>query len=160
MAGIGPEVGASYDRPLQAERWPAHPDGPVILTFHDRDFALQPGFLDRLFAALPAGIETLSLNQYIGFLHTRIDSSAAKGWQLTFNFDEPYCAYFENHSSSWRLWLADPLLEKLRAMPEVNISIDKGSPAKMKAAGWLRQPLVIDIPAGVGRHVWKLGPVR
>jgi hypothetical protein len=160
MAGIGPEVGASYDRPLQAERWPAHPDGPVILTFHDRDIALQPGFLDRLFASLPAGIETLSLNQYIGFLHTHIDSLAADGWQLSFNFDEPYCAYFGNHSSSWRLWLADPLLEKLRAMPEVNISIDNGSPAKVKAGDLLRQPLLIDIPTGMGRHVWKLGPVR
>jgi len=156
MTGIGPEAGASYDRPLKPELWPNHPDGPVVLTFHDRDLALQPEFLERLFAALPPNTETLSLNKYIGILHSQVDSSGVDGWLLTFQFDEPYCAYFDNHSSSWRLWLSDPLREKLAVNKDLTIRVDHSAPTKVKAADFLQESLVIDVPAGLGTHVWKL----
>ncbi len=156
MTGIAPEEGAGYDRPLHAEQWPSHPDGPVMLVFHDRDLALQPGFLDRLFAALPADYKTLSTNRYIGLLHTRIDSEAAGGWQLTFNFDEAYCAYFGKHPSSWRLWLSDPLLRKLKTVQNLNVSVDRRTPTKLPAAELARGTLAIDLPPGLGSHVWKL----
>ena len=67
MSGIAPQVGTtSYDRlaDLHPERWPLHPDGPAMLLFHDRDIALQPDFVERLFAALPPAYQTLSLNEY------------------------------------------------------------------------------------------------
>ncbi len=158
MTGIGPAAEAAYDRPLHAELWPAHPDGPVMLVFHDRDIALQPGFLDRILAALPAGYESLSVNRYIGILHTRIDSSASEGWQLTFNYDEPYGAYFGSHASSWRLWFSDPFREKLGATRDFDVTVDGKSKTKVRAADLLRETLSIDIPAGLGSHVWKLSP--
>jgi hypothetical protein len=58
---------------------------------------------------------TLGMNEYIGRLHAVIESSLAETWQLYFKFEGPYCAYFSKHSSSWRLWLADPLLERVKA---------------------------------------------
>ncbi len=160
MTGIAPEAGASYDRPLQAEMWPPHPDGPVMLVFHDRDIALQPGFLDRLFAALPAGYETLSMNRYLAFLHTQIDSSAAAGWQLTFNFDDHYCPYFGHHSSAWRVWLSDAFREKMKEFKDFVVTVDEKNPTRVKSSDLLRETFTIEIPAGLGRHVWVMSPAH
>jgi len=76
---------------------------------------MQPDFVERLFEALPKAYQTLSLNEYIGILHVQIDSSGADSWQITFGFDPHYCDYFEGHPSSWRLWLSDPIGERLKA---------------------------------------------
>jgi hypothetical protein len=130
-----------------------------VLTFHDRDIALQPGFLEKLFAALPADHETQSMNQYVGFLHTRIESSSGNDWQLGFTFEEPYCAYFGSHSSSWRLWLADSLREKLKAR-QLEVSVDGKVIGTLKAADMAGETLGLTIPTGVGRHVWKIAPGR
>ncbi len=160
ITGIAREAESGYDRPLKADAWPVHPDGPVFLTFHDRDFALQPDFLDRLFAELPAGLETLSANRYIGLLHTRIESQAAAAWQLTFDFDEEYCPYFAHHGSSWRVWLSDPLAERLKSIQELSVRVDGNPPAKVRAADFQRGNIVLEIPAGLGRHVWRLESAR
>jgi peptidoglycan/xylan/chitin deacetylase (PgdA/CDA1 family) len=159
MTGIGPEASCGFERPFQFESWPRHPDGPLVLTFHDRDIALQPGFLEKLFAALPADHETQSMNQYVGFLHTRIESFSANDWQLAFTFEEPYCAYFGSHSSSWRLWLADSLREKLKAR-QLEVSVDGKVIGTLKAADMAGETLGLTIPTGVGRHVWKIAPGR
>jgi hypothetical protein len=159
MTGIAPQIPTtSYDRlgELHPERWPAHPDGPAMLLFHDRDIALQPEFVERLFAALPPAQETLSVNEYIGVLHSQINSSAADAWQITFRFDPHYCAYFETHASSWRLWLSDSFGEKLKSLHYLQISVDGRAPVRIKAADLLHATMAIDLPAGPGTHVWKL----
>lgn len=159
MTGIAPQIGTtSYDRlhELHPERWPAHPDGPAMLLFHDRDIAMQPEFVEQLFAALPSTYETLSVNEYIGILHAQIDSSAADAWQITFDFDPSYCAYFETHPSSWRLWLSDSIGERLKALQNLQISVDGRTPLRIKGADFLRGGMTIDLPAGSGAHVWKL----
>lgn len=160
MTGIVFEAGAAYDRPLAAERWPAHPDGPIFVTFHDRDISLDPPFVERLFSSLPAGYETMSASEYLGLLHTRVESSNTEGFELTFNFDEDYCSYFARHPSSWRLWLSDSWLERIKALGQVAISVDGHAPAKLKASDFLREPVVLEIPAGLGPHTWKLEPAR
>jgi len=165
MTGIAPQVGTtSYDRlaELHPERWPAHPDGPAMLLFHDRDIALQADFMERLLAALPPAYQTLSVNEYIGILHAGIASSAADAWQLTFGFDPRYCAYFETHPSSWRLWLSDSLGERVKALQDLEISVDNRRPFRIKAADFLRGTPAIDLPPGLGTHVWKLqaGSIR
>lgn len=159
MTGIAPQVGTtSYDRlgELHPERWRAHPDGPAMLLFHDRDIAFQPEFVERLFAALPPTYETLSVNQYVGILHTQIDSSSTIAWQITFDFDPSYCAYFKTHTSSWRLWVSDSFGEKLTALQNLQISVDGKAPLRIKAADFVRGKMAIDVPAGTGTHVWEL----
>ena len=156
MAGVTAGASHSYDRPLQAENWPAHPDGPLMVTAHDRDIAFQPDFLDRFFQSLPAEYKTLSMNQYVAILHTRIEAAAGDGWQFAFHFDEPYCDYFKDHASSWRLWLADSLWDELKSAREASVSVDEKGPARLKATEAQRQPVRIEIPAGGGGHVWKL----
>src|SRR5207245_5895538 len=99
MTGISPQTGAKFDRPLQAEQWPPHPDGPVMLLFHDRDIALQPDFIDRLFDALPPDYKTVSANQLIGYEHAQVDSASAKGLDVLFGYNESYCGDFEDHCS-------------------------------------------------------------
>ncbi len=160
MTGIAFESGAAFDRPFGFDRWPAHPDGPIFVTFHDRDISMQHEFAERLFAALPAGYATLSASEYIGMLHARVESSSAGSLELAFNFDPEYCAYFARHASRWRLWLSDAWLERIKALGEVAISLDSQAASKLKASDFLREPVALEIPAGVGRHTWKLEPAQ
>jgi len=160
MAGIGPEVGHGYDQSLEAAKWPEHPDGPVFMTVHDRDLALQPDFIGRLFASLPEGMETLSMNRYVGILHTRISSKGADGWELAFEFPEDYGLYFKNHASRWRAWLADPLRDNLKALGALRVGIDGKPSTKLTAADLNGETLDLDLPEGLGQHTWKLRPAR
>jgi hypothetical protein len=156
MTGIGPEAYCGFERPFRFDQWPSHPDGPLILTFHDRDIALQPNFLERLFSALPADLETLSMNQYLGFLHAEVQSLAKDGWELIFRYDEPYCAYFGGHPSSWQLWMADPLRERLKSAGPLTVSVDGKTTTSMSGSDIRGEILKIAIPEGTGTHVWKL----
>ncbi len=160
MAGIGPEVGHGYDHSLEAAKWPAHPDGPVFMTVHDRDLALQADFIDRLFASLPAGMETVSINRYVGILHAQISSTDAEGWELAFEFPEDYTIYFKHHASRWRVWLSDPLRDNLKALGELRVEIDGKTLKNLKATDLNGETLEIDLPEGLGRHRWKLSPAR
>ena len=160
MTGIAPQTEAKYDRPFHPDQWPAHPDGPVMLLFHDRDIAMQPQFVTRLLDSLPANYTTISVNHYIANLHTEVDSSAADGWQLTFNFDRHYCAYFGNHPSSWQLRFSDAFRQELENVQYLGVSVDGKAPARVRAAEFLREPVTIDLPAGLGSHVWKLQAAR
>jgi hypothetical protein len=157
MANVIPDFNTGYDilDLLQPERWPNHQDGPIILGFHDRDIALDHHFMDRLFAALPTDYQTLGTNQYVGILHTQINSSTnTDGLQLMFTEDAQYCGYFADHPSSWRLWTSDSLRTQLRAShPEVLID-DK--PTNIGMTDFNQESLTIDLPSGLGTHVWRL----
>ena len=157
MADVIPDFNTAYDLldVLSPQRWPDHPDGPLILGFHDRDIALDHNFMERLFEALPANYQTLGTNQYIGIVHTQIDSSSdGNGLQLTFTQDSHYCAYFASHPSSWQLWLSDPLSVQWAAS-HLEASID-GKPTEIRAADLAHETLTIDLPPGLGSHSWKL----
>jgi hypothetical protein len=116
---------------------------------------LDHNFMERLFAALPTNYRTLGINQYIGIIHTEINSSAGgDGWQLSFTQDSHYCAYFASHPSSWLLWLSDPLREQLAASHS-EVSID-GKTTNISAENFDHETLRIDLPSGLGTHAWKL----
>lgn len=162
MADVVSDFSTGYDvlAKLHPERWPEHPDGPVILGFHDRDVALDHNFIEQLFAALPTSYRTLGTNQYIGILHTQISSSADGGTlQLTFTQDNHYCAYFATHPSSWRLWLSDPLRKQL-ASSQLEASVDNKLSPMLRTANFQQETITIELPPGVGTHTWRLGPVR
>ena len=160
MAGISTGKTHAYDRELRMEQWPPHPDGPAVIIFHDRDISLQHDFVERMLAAIPPEMAFVSLNQYIGILHAAIDAPASEGWQLQFRFDDPYCAYFGKHPSSWRLVLADRLLEKIRSAPAVTVEVDNQPPVRLNVTKLGREPIVFEIPAGLGAHTWKLLPTQ
>lgn len=115
--------------------------------------------MERLFAALPTNYQTLGTNQYIGIIHTQINSSTdSDGFQLTFTQDNHYCAYFASHPSSWRLWLSDPLRKQLTAS-HLEVLIDD-RPIKVGPADLDHESLTIDLPSGLGPHAWKLTATR
>ena len=164
MTGVSPHFTTSFDRldALDAQMSRPHPDGPAMMVFHDRDVALQPDFVNRLWARLSPAYRTISANEYVGYLHARITSSTTGttgDWQLTFDGEEPYGLYFDQHPSSWRVSLSDPFLEKLKAAPGLAVSVDGRTTTRLKATDLLHD-LTIDLPAGPGPHVWKLTPVR
>lgn len=159
MTGISPHFTTAYDRldKLHADLQPPHPDGPMMVVFHDRDIALRPDFVASFLDALPSGYKTISTNHYIGILHTRITSAVTNTeWKLTFDYENPYCAFFAKHPSSWRLWLSGPLRERLEKLSSLQLTIDKESARIIRPEDLSRQPFVIKIPSGEGRHVWKL----
>jgi len=160
MAGISTGKTHAYDRELHLEQWPPHPDGPLVIIFHDRDISLQHDFVERTLAAIPNEMTFVSMNQYIAILHAAIDAPASEGWQLQFRFDDPYCSYFAKHASSWRLVLADPLLEKIRSVRAVSVAVDNQTPVRLNGASVGREPMVFEIPAGLGAHTWKLAPAQ
>ena len=160
MKGIAAHVPLSYRQPIQADLWPPHLDGPAMLIFHDRDISFRPDFIEQLFAALPAGYETISTNQYVGLLHTRLESAANEGWQIRFLYEEPYCDYFANRPSSWRVWLADPLRDRLKSLERLVITVDGKAVRTANASELTDGSLTIDIPAGMGEHVWSLSRAR
>ena len=163
MTGISPHFTTGYDRmnTLQADLKPPHRDGPVMVVFHDRDISLRPDFVESFLDALPAGYQPISANQYIGILHTQIvTSSTGTEWRLNFDYEDPYCVFFEKHPSSWRLWLSDPVRDELQNHRGMKLEIDKGSAKSIPAEDLSHQPLVIHVPAGLGRHVWKLETAR
>ena len=155
MRGISPASGHQYDRELHPETWPRHPDGPFVLLFHDRDISLQHDFIERTFNALPKHAMTLSMNHYVGILHTHV-SSAGEGIELGFQYEEPYCAYFGSRPSSWRLLVADPLAEKIKQSTTANIFVDGRMTGPIAPAQLAERPLLIQLPSGTGTHIWKL----
>jgi hypothetical protein len=154
MAGISPGATHQYDRELHPEKWPPHPDGPYVLLFHDRDISLQHDFVQRTFEALPKNTNTVSMNHYIAILHTGIES-ATEGTEFGFHYDEPYCAYFKNHPSSWRLLIADPLADRIGRAGAINVVVD-GRVTRASTSDLRHRSLLIHLPAGMGRHTWKL----
>ncbi len=154
MRGISPASGHQYDRELHPETWPQHPDGPFVLLFHDRDISLRHDFVERTFNALPNDTTTLSMNHYVGILHAQV-SSASEGIAFGFQYEEPYCAYFRNHSSSWKLLLADPLVDKIRQSTTANMIVDGRMAGPINTSPLSRSAL-IHLPAGTGTHSWKL----
>jgi hypothetical protein len=111
-----------------------------------------------LFSALPSNYETLGTNEYIGMLHTQVSSSASNNnLQLTFAQDSYYCTYFATHSSSWRLWLSDPLRQQLM-VSQTEVSVDNKPGRKMNASDSQREMMIIDLPPGGGSHNWTLIP--
>ena len=155
MRGISPGSTHQYDRELHPENWPPHPDGPFVLLFHDRDISLQHDFIERTFDALPKDAMTLSMNQYVGILHGQVTSASA-GIGLGFQYDEPYGAYFLNHASSWRLLLADPLVDRIKQSNTANVIVDGRITGSLNTALLTDSPVLIRLPAGTATHSWKL----
>ena len=157
MAGISPGATHQYDRELHAEKWPPHPDGPYVLLFHDRDISLQRDFVERTFQAIAKDVKTIGMNHYVAILHTGIES-LAKDFEFRFQYDERYCAYFKDHESSWRLLLADPLVEKIKGAAAVSVVVDGQLTRTFNASELVGRPVSIHIPAGPRSHTWKLEP--
>jgi len=155
MRGISPASGHQYDRELHPETWPRHPDGPFVLLFHDRDISLQRDFVERTFNALPNDITTLSMNHYVGILHAQV-SSASEGIAFGFQYEEPYCAYFRNHPSSWKLLLGDPLVDKIKQSTSANMIVDGRIAGPINTSQLTESPVLIHLQAGTGTHSWKL----
>ena len=155
MNGISPHATISYDRPFKVEELPAHPDGPFMAVFHDRDISLQPDYVERLLASLPPNYEIVSANQLVAYEHARIESSSAEGWALSFDYDEHYCPYFAGHPSRWRMWVSDAVREQLQSAPAA-VSVDGKPQSTLKATDLARGRLEFELPAGLGHHVWRI----
>ncbi len=157
MAGVVLNEETSYDS-LSAfvpSRWNAHPDGPVLLTFHDRDVSLDHDFVEKILTALPGDYHTLGTNQYVAILHTTIDASLRSGdLSIRFVHDPHYCSYFANHSSSWQLWTSDPVRQRMNAS-QARISVD-GKPSLVERPTASAEPMTIELPAGQWSHAWEM----
>jgi hypothetical protein len=126
-----------------------------VLLFHDRDISLQHDFVERTFNALPKDAIVFSMNHYIGILHAQVNA-AAEGVGFGVRYEEPYCAYFRNHASSWRLLLADPLADRIRQSTTANLIVDGRMAGSVNLSQLALTTAAIQLPAGTGSHIWKL----
>ena len=51
--------------------------------------------------------------------------------------------------------LSDPMVEKLKART-LNVTVDSQGISSIKPSELAEQAIVINIPKGLGKHVWKL----
>ena len=91
--------------------------------------------------------------------HTQIEAPAVEGWQFRFQLDEPSCAYFKDHSSSWRLVLEGPLLQKIRSVKALTVAIDNQPPSRVTIPSVGSQPVVIE-SCGLGHSHVEVGTGR
>lgn len=157
MASVVLSEETSYDSLSEfvPSRWNAHPDGPVLLTFHDRDVSLDHDFVEKTLTALGGDYQTLGTNQYVAILHTAIDASL-RGGDLSIRFvhDPHYCSYFANHTSSWQVWTSDSVRQRMNASP-TRISVD-GKPPLVVPPTTFAEPMAIELPAGQWLHAWAM----
>ncbi len=159
MAGVIPSEETSYDSlaAFVPSRWSAHPDGPVLLTFHDRDVSLDHNFIEKILTALPGDYHALGTNQYVAILHTAIDGSLRDGdLRIGFAHDPHYCAYFASHSSSWQLWTSDAVRQRLNTT-QARIAVD-GKPYSLRRPPSSAEPIKIELPAGAWSHELAIAP--
>jgi len=95
------------------------------------------------------------MNHYIGILHAQV-TSADEGIGLVFQYEDPYGTYFRDHSSSWRLLLADPLGVRLKQSTSVNVIVDGRAAGTLNTSQLADWSVLIHLPAGIGTHRWKL----
>jgi hypothetical protein len=122
----------AHNRPLPEIRWSI--DVPQFLVFHDRDVSVDITAAERLLTSLGPGIRYMTANEYSGYLHARAGRDAASE-AIAIEYDEHYCRYFADHTSTWVLHLSDETLNAHRNVPEKRTVV---------------------IPKGTGRHLVRL----
>lgn len=123
----------AHDRSLTAADIAWTIDAPQFLVFHDRDVSIDVTSVDRLLTNLGPGVRYMTANEYCGYLHARVQRDGRSAGALALNYDEHYCRYFADHSSTWVLHLSDDIRRELKtSVPEKRI---------------------VTIPKGTGRHV-------
>ncbi len=91
----------------------------------------------------------MGFNETCAYLHSIISETGTSGPEFEFAYDDHYCRYFEKRSSRWTLELSDDLMELLGS--EAIIFVD-GKQTKTDPGA----KQVIEIPAGLGKHMVKL----
>jgi hypothetical protein len=123
----------AHDRPLPPRDIAWTIDAPQFLIFHDRDVSLDPTAVERLLTSLGPDTRYMTANEYCGYLHARVQRDAGTADALVLDYDEHYCRYFADHTSTWVLHLSD----------ETRRGLKTSAPEKR----------VVTIPKGTGRHL-------
>lgn len=95
----------------------APPDG------HDREVSLyEKGFVWGLEKF--KDFKFMGLNEYIGYMHAKMNVSGGSEFRIDFDYDDHYCQHFKDHPSTWILHLSDRVREKLTLFNEPDIIVD------------------------------------
>jgi hypothetical protein len=123
----------AHDRSLTAAEIAWSIDAPQFLIFHDRDVSIDITAVDRLLRSLGPDVRYMTANEYCGYMHARIQRYSQSSDGLVLHYDEHYCRYFADHSSTWILHLSDDTRRELST----------SAPEKR----------TVTIPKGTGRHI-------
>jgi hypothetical protein len=119
----------AHDRPLPPRDIAWTIDAPQFLIFHDRDVSLDSTAVERLLTSLGPDTHYMTANEYCGYLHARVQHDTETSDALVLEYDEHYCRYFAEHTSTWVLHLSDETRRDLKSSaPEKRtVSIPKGT---------------------------------
>ena len=135
---------------------------PAIRYFHDRDLRLDQGYLRRLLGEIDRDAHFMSMGEWVGYLHARLDvkAPAPDSLRLTFGCDPTYGRYFADHAAVWTLDLSDDLLDDLKRLGPVLVSLDGGAPRTVEAASYFSEHMTMAFPGGEGPHTLTISKLR
>jgi len=127
---------------------------PAVRYFHDRDLRLDPGYLPHLLGEIDRDARFMSMDEWVGYLHARLGVEAPEpdSLRLTFACDPQYGRYFVDHPAVWTFDLTDDVLEEMKRLGPVLVSLDGGAPRLVEAGSYFSEHLTLTFPAGSGRH--------
>ncbi len=116
----------AHNRPLAEIAWTI--DAPQFVIFHDRDVSIDITAAERLLSSLGEGVRYMTANEYAGYLHAAAERDR-ETCAIALRYDEQYCRYFADHTSTWVLHLSDDTRRQLNAAaPERRIeTVAKGT---------------------------------
>ena len=133
-----------------------NPDAPLEIgappDAHDKGIAEYPNAFSRGLDSL-GNIKYIGFNEYIGYLHAKIDVTGGQALELIFDYDEHYCQHFNDYTSTWTLHLSDRLREKLAGKKTIDIVSD-GKLIKhvIDPSKYFTETIKIEVPKGIGKH--------
>jgi hypothetical protein len=127
------------------------PETPLFVSAppngHDFGIATDPEKFATIFESHPES-KFISINEFIGYLHAansgqmNLDNSPMISFEI--NYDPHYCQYFNNHSSTYTIELADWVANEFDKNLEINVDGEIISPGQLA--------FEIEIPAGIRVH--------
>jgi len=89
----------------------------------------------------------MGFNEYCAYLHTGISIDGNNGPEIELYYDQHYCHYFRDNSSSWTIEFPDDLMDD----HAISVTIDGVENKIISESGQ-----TIEIPEGTGKHSLKL----
>ena len=113
---------------------------------HDYGITYAPEEFVKIFTKYPDS-RFISVNEYIGYLHTQISGlwNTSEKLTVSLSYDTHYCRYFEDHKTTWNLEFANWLISE-KGVPQIHID---GKETKLLTK-------TIDVDTGLGEHTIEI----
>ena len=110
---------------------------------HDRGIVHDPDGFREIFRQYPE-VRFISANELVGYLHAGnlgFLDTGDNSLEISLGYGDHYCAHFRDHTSRWKLEVADWVLQKREATGTLTID-GRSRELKIRAG----EPITIEVP--------------